>query len=68
MLCLSRSSLGLFGRGRYLKEFMSDWPRRDEIYAELDAMDAELAKLRQGESGGVLEWKVNGKDKDRSKQ
>ena len=26
---------------------MADWPRRAEIYAELDAMDAELAKLRQ---------------------
>ena len=26
---------------------MVDWPRRGEIYAELDAMDAELAKLRQ---------------------
>ncbi|MBQ3343221.1 MAG: DUF1080 domain-containing protein [Kiritimatiellae bacterium] len=38
---------GLFGRGQYLKEYMVDWPRRDEIYAELDAMDAELAKLRQ---------------------
>ncbi len=38
---------GLFGRGQYLKEYMVDWPRRDEIYAELDAMDVELAKLRQ---------------------
>ena len=38
---------GLFGRGQYLKEYMVDWPRRGEIYAELDAMDAEIAKLRQ---------------------
>ena len=38
---------GLFGGGRFLKEYLAEWPRRAATYGEIDAMDAEIARLRQ---------------------
>lgn len=38
---------GLFGKGKMLKEYLVEWPKRDATYAEIAAMDKEIEKLRQ---------------------
>lgn len=38
---------GLFGGGKMLKEYLVEWPKRQETYGEIEAMDAEIERLRQ---------------------
>ena len=51
---------GLFGRGQYMKEYLVEWPKRQETYGEIEAMDAEIERLRQPVEG-TLKLTLDGK-------